>query len=231
MTPTQDGGFRAVADFLMQDRQGNEGLRPDDRALATIGCLLAVGPDSPELDAALRTAMADGVAPWTIDAVLVHAIGYLGVVVVRRAHRRWALLREALALPEESKALPPIATDRQQRVDQGSALYDRFDPGRQAQQAEKFAVLSPDYYPRAMELSGLVLADPALALRERQIVTVAILSCMGGQPDQLRFHMGVALRNGVAQEVLAAVLVIVQACAGMPRANSAAALALEVLQP
>jgi alkylhydroperoxidase/carboxymuconolactone decarboxylase family protein YurZ len=60
-------------------------------------------------------------------------------------------------------------------------------------------------------------------------MTVAMLSCLGGQAEQLRFHIGVALRNGVELDVLAGVLVLVQVYADMPRANSSASLAIEVL--
>jgi alkylhydroperoxidase/carboxymuconolactone decarboxylase family protein YurZ len=40
---------------------------------------------------------------------------------------------------------------------------------------------------------------------------------------------GVSLRNGVERETIAGILILVQAYAGMPRANSAATLALDVL--
>jgi alkylhydroperoxidase/carboxymuconolactone decarboxylase family protein YurZ len=61
-------------------------------------------------------------------------------------------------------------------------------------------------------------------------MTVAMLACLGGQSDQLRFHIGASLRHGVDQTTLAGILILVQAYAGMPRANSAAQLALEVLK-
>jgi hypothetical protein len=42
-------------------------------------------------------------------------------------------------------------------------------------------------------------------------------------------RIGVALRNDVDQATLTGILIVVQVYAGMPRANSAARLALEVL--
>lgn len=225
----EHGAFHDVVACLVNDRQGKEGLSPGDRQLGEIGCLVAVGAGSPELAAAFHRALDAGLAPSKLEAMLVHAIGYLGVVVAGRAHRQLDRALASTGLTLQAHAAPGVPADRATRASKGAALYDRFDPGRQAQQAQKFAALSPHYYPRAMELSGLVLADPILPLRERQVMTVAMLSSLGGQPDQLRFHLGAALRHGVGQDVIAGVLILVQAYAGMPRANTAAALALEVL--
>jgi len=228
----QAGGnaFETIADFLIADRQGNEGLNADDRLLATIGCLLAGSPSSPELRGVLKQAIGRGQSPELLQTMLIHATGYLGVIATRRAHELLCAELNSAGLPKTVSAVAQVAAKRQERVDSGIRLYDRFDPGRQAQQAAKFATLSADYYPRAMELAGLVLASPVLAARERQIMTVAMLSCLGGQADQLSFHIGVALRNGVSKETLGGILILVQAYAGMPRANSAAGLAVQVLE-
>jgi 4-carboxymuconolactone decarboxylase len=224
-----ENAFEVIADFLLQDRHGPEGLTAADRRLAIIGCLAAVGPDSPELGTTLREAISSGVSPKSIEAMLIHAIGYLGIITVRRAHEQLISILAEANLAGALDGATTIAPERSVRIEQGVHLYDRFDPGRQAKQAARFATLSAIYYPRAMELSGLVLADPALPLRDRQIMTIAMLSSYGGQPDQLLFHIGVALRNEVSHAVLAGVLIIVQAYAGMPRANSAATLALEAM--
>ena len=221
--------FEAVVDLLVEDRSGNEGLAPGDRHLATLGCLLVAGAASPEMSDFLLARLKEGVAAKRLEAMLIHAVGYLGVVATGSAFRLMCRLLEDAGsqIGFGEVRLPP--GEREVRVREGARLYDRFDPGRQAKQAKKFETLSPTYYPRAMELSGLVLADESLILRERQVMTIAMLSSLGGQDDQLRFHIGVGLRNGVSKEVLAGILIVVQAYAGMPRANSAAALALEVI--
>lgn len=222
--------FDAIADFLIADRKVVDGLSTEDRRWAEIACLLVADPYSPELEAAFREALQAGSKPEILEATLIHAIGYLGIIVCRNGRRSLLRALAGLGMPASSADVAPVATDRAARVKSGAQLYDRFDPGRQAKQAATFEALSPIYYPRAMELSGLVLASSVLALRERQIMTVAMLACLGGQNDQLRFHMEVALRHGVDQTTLAGIIIVVQAYAGMPRANSAAQLALKVLK-
>jgi alkylhydroperoxidase/carboxymuconolactone decarboxylase family protein YurZ len=38
-------------------------------------------------------------------------------------------------------------------------------------------------------------------------MTIAMLSCLGGQEAQLRFHMGVAIRNDVERDTLAGIAI------------------------
>jgi 4-carboxymuconolactone decarboxylase len=219
--------FEIITGFLIADREGPEGLTAPDRRLAKIGSLLALDPAGMDLRAAFCEALEAGSSLNMLQAMLIHAVGYLGVIRMRYAHQGlMAVLNEAGSAIEAG----PVELDRTLRVALGSRLYDRFDPGRQSEQAKLFEPLSATYYPRAMELSGLTLAPPDLTLRERQIMTIAMLSCLGGQSDQLRFHLAVALRNGVERETLAGILILVQAYAGMPRANTAATLTLEVLR-
>ncbi len=59
---------------------------------------------------------------------------------------------------------PDISDEFHQRVETGTRLYDRFEAGREREQADIFEALSPAYYPRAMELTGLVCASPELSL-------------------------------------------------------------------
>jgi len=221
--------FEAIAGFLLDDRRKIDGFSPDDYRLVELGCLLVMGDDSPELAVVFRHMLDVEGSAALAEAVLIHALGYLGAVRMRRAHA--LLLSECMQTKTTLKhsAVAVIDTNREARVRAGSALYDRFDPGRQAKQAQKFEPLSSIYYPRAMELAGLVLASTELPLRQRQLVTVAMLSCLGGQTEQLRFHIGVACRNEVSRDTLAGIFILVQAYAGLPRANTAAALALDVL--
>jgi alkylhydroperoxidase/carboxymuconolactone decarboxylase family protein YurZ len=204
------GHFEAIVEFLIGDRGGPDGLSTSDRRLAEIGCLLTVGPARPELGAAFRTALEDGTSTEYLEAMLVHSVGYLGVIVTRDAHETYKRVCNDLGI-EAIAAENPIERDREARVAVGERLYDRFDPGRQSEQADKFRALSPIYYPRAMELSGLVLSSQILSLRERQIMTIAMLSCLGGQEAQLRFHIGVAIRNDVERDALADIAINVLA--------------------
>src|SRR3954465_10804754 len=78
-----------------------------------------------------------------------------------------------------------------------------------------------DFAPKLAELTDDVLfADvwnrPELSARDRSLVTVAVLTA-GGNTDQLAFHLGRAVENGVTQEELKEAITHVMLYAGWPR--------------
>jgi len=216
-----------ITDFILKDRRQSTLLSDGvEQALVELGCALAVKVDDHALTDLLQQ-VGGSMTPAQLQAALLHAIGYLGVPPTQRALR---LLREQSDNGEQVSPTPPaelIAPSRQERIDRGIQLYDQFEPGRAAKQAERFSHFSDKYYPYALEISGLTLQSPELTLRQRQCMTVAILACCGIEP-QLKFHLGVAQRVGLTAAEIAGILLYVQAYAGVPRANGAALIASEV---
>jgi len=83
--------FDAIADFLIADRKVVEGLSTDDRRWGEIACLLVLDPGGLELEESFREALQAGSGSEILEATLIHAIGYLGIIVCRKA--RSSLLR------------------------------------------------------------------------------------------------------------------------------------------
>jgi 4-carboxymuconolactone decarboxylase len=220
--------FPEIAAFLIGDREGDALLGAEDRFLAMLGCHLAIAARPERMQGLLSRALAEGVPVSRIEAAFIHAIGYLGVLRAEPGYLVFRAVAAACGQPAAGVS-SSIRPTREQRVQIGTALYDRFDPGRAAQQAALIAIVDARYYPRAMELAGIVLEAPELPPRDRQIMTLAMLSCLGGQPGQLRFHLQVALERGVSKEEIGGILIFVQALAGLPRANVAVLLAREVI--
>jgi len=75
---------------------------------------------------------------------------------------------------------------------------------------------------------GDVWARPALDRRTRSCITVALLAALG-RDRELAVHIRGALRNGVTPDELREVLIHTAIYAGVPAANSAFAVAQEVL--
>jgi 4-carboxymuconolactone decarboxylase len=91
-----------------------------------------------------------------------------------------------------------------------------------------------DVAPKLAELTDQVLFGdvwerPELSKRDRSLITVAALVALN-RPDQLRFHLGRAVENGVKQEELIEAITHLAFYAGWPSAMSAAMVAKEVLQ-
>ena len=87
--------------------------------------------------------------------------------------------------------------------------------------------------PKLAELTSRVLFEDvwerkALSKRDRSLITCAVLTSLF-RPEQLRFHVRLALANGVKKEELAELITHVAFYAGWPSAVSAAQIADEVL--
>ena len=78
-------------------------------------------------------------------------------------------------------------------------------------------------------LYGQVWADPALSPRDRSLVTVRALVALD-RPDQLRSHLGLALRNGATEDEVVAAITHLAFYAGWPSAVTAVGLAREAFQ-
>ncbi len=76
---------------------------------------------------------------------------------------------------------------------------------------------------------GDVYARPGLELRDRQLITVAMLAALGNLP-QLEVHLQAALRVGITPAELEEVVLQVAPYAGFPRAMDAMRL-VQALEP
>jgi len=76
-------------------------------------------------------------------------------------------------------------------------------------------------------LFGEVWEGANLSKRDRSLATVAALVAMN-RPDQLRFHLGYAVQNGVKPEELIEMITHLAFYAGWPNAVSAVMVAKEV---
>jgi 4-carboxymuconolactone decarboxylase len=76
-------------------------------------------------------------------------------------------------------------------------------------------------------LFGEVWERRELSRRDRSLATVAALVAMN-RPDQLRFHLGYAVQNGVKKEELIELITHLAFYSGWPNAMSAILIAKEV---
>jgi 4-carboxymuconolactone decarboxylase len=89
-----------------------------------------------------------------------------------------------------------------------------------------------DFAPKLVELTDRVLFDdvwerPELSKRDRSLITVAALIALN-RPEQLRFHLGRAVENGVKEQELIEAITHLAFYAGWPSAMSAILLAKEI---
>jgi len=89
-----------------------------------------------------------------------------------------------------------------------------------------------DFAPKLVELTDRVLFGDVwerkeLSKRDRSLITVATLVALN-RPEQLRFHLGKALENGLQKEELIEVITHLAFYAGWPSAMTAVNVAKEL---
>ncbi len=89
-----------------------------------------------------------------------------------------------------------------------------------------------EFAPKLSELTRQVLFGdvwerPELAKRDRSLITVAALIALN-RPEQLRFHLGKALENGLKKEELIEAITHLAFYSGWPTAMNAIKVAQEV---
>jgi 4-carboxymuconolactone decarboxylase len=89
--------------------------------------------------------------------------------------------------------------------------------------------LAPDYFDLVRRYCfGDVWSRPNLAVRDRSMITVAMLAALGRQ-DELKAHLVGARNVGISKEELVEVLMQVGVYAGVPMGVGALTIAAEVL--
>ena len=75
---------------------------------------------------------------------------------------------------------------------------------------------------------GDIWTRPGLPVRDRSMITVAVLAALG-QTEELRSHLAGALNVGISREEIVEILMHISIYAGVPAAGSALRVAADVL--
>jgi 4-carboxymuconolactone decarboxylase len=118
-----------------------------------------------------------------------------------------------------------MASDLERGRDIQTQLWPQMATGGTPRPSAK---LAPDFYAWVAETAfGKLWAREGLPLRDRSLITVAMLAALG-RTNELRGHLAGARNLGISQEELVEVLMQVAVYAGVPAANDALTVAAEV---
>ena len=116
-----------------------------------------------------------------------------------------------------------------ERLERGWETVRQINAPAAQQQWDDLTAVYPDFARYIVQSAYAdVLARPALALREREIATLAALTTLGNAPGQLKAHIQGALNVGVTRDEICEVLMQMAIYAGVPAAINAMKLAGEV---
>ncbi len=113
----------------------------------------------------------------------------------------------------------------------GREIQGRLWPATRSAPTGRFpaAQLAPEFFDWVQQTAfGAVWAREGLPVRDRSMVTVAVLASLG-QTEELRVHLAGARNVGLSRDELVEVLMHIAVYAGVPAAVAALRVAAEVL--
>ena len=123
------------------------------------------------------------------------------------------------------------ATTRDERFAHGLDVLDSVDGEAGANVIASLAGIAPELAHQIVAWGfGEIYARPGLAPRDRQLVTLGMLTALGGCEPQLRVHVGAALNVGLSPEQILEALLHSSVYCGFPRALNAVCAAKTVFE-
>jgi 4-carboxymuconolactone decarboxylase len=203
-------GLAALTDdVLFGDVWLRPELSPRDRSLVTIAVLIATGKPA-QLAGHLGRALTNGVQPGEASGLLAHLAIYCGWPSAVSALEVYGQVYTARKI--DTTALRTMAAPLP--VPASEAARAKALSGELGAVAPKFAQLTNDV------VFGDLWRRPDLSVRDRSLVTIAVLAAMGDE-EQLHPYLNRAIESGLTQAQITEALTHLAFYAGWPKAARA----------
>jgi 4-carboxymuconolactone decarboxylase len=195
-------------------------MSPRDRSIVTVAALIA-RIQTIEMPFHLALALDNGVKPSELSEIITHLAFYSG----------WANAMSAVAVAKDIFHQRGIGMDQLPPAkDKLIPLNEEAEAQRANQVSNNFGQVSPALVQNTTELLFRELwLRPALAARDRSLVTVSALIA-SGQVAQITYHLNRAMDNGLTQPQASEVVTHIAFYAGWPNAFSALPVLKEVFE-
>jgi 4-carboxymuconolactone decarboxylase len=121
------------------------------------------------------------------------------------------------------------SADNIERRNQGLEVLAKIDGDAGAAVIDSLADLSPALGHHVAAFAfGDIYNRPGLDARSRQLVTIGVLTALGGCEPQLRVHVGASLNVGLSPDEIVEAILHAAVYAGFPRALNATFAAKDV---
>jgi 4-carboxymuconolactone decarboxylase len=120
-------------------------------------------------------------------------------------------------------------TERQQRFERGKEVLDAVDGEAGTKVIDALGDISPELAHHVVAWGfGEIYSRPGLGPRDRQLVTLGMLTALGGCEPQLDVHINAALNVGLTPQQIVEALLHSAVYCGFPRAVNATLTAKKV---
>lgn len=137
-----------------------------------------------------------------------------------------------MANPDDAPRLAPGTPDgpaSEDRRSRGLRVFRALNPEAAERMPAALAEIAPDLATYLLEFPfGDIYSRPGLAVRDRQIATIAALAALGNARPQLEVHIAGGLNAGLTREEIVEILMQMAVYAGFPAALNGLAAARDV---
>lgn len=217
-----------------QQLESNENkLNSKQKGIIAIASLTAKG-DLITLKKELSAGLDAGLTVNEIKEVLVHLYAYCGFP---RSIRGLQTLMEVLddrkakgIIDNEGKEASPIHQEPS-KYERGKAMIEVLTKTPQRENLTGYGAFAPviDSFLKEHLFADIFERD-VLSYDERQLVTISVLSTIGGVEPMLRSHFAICLNVGLTHEQLQEFVSVIQSRIGKKEASNAKAVLDEVLK-
>ncbi|WP_245586412.1 carboxymuconolactone decarboxylase family protein [Olivibacter sitiensis] len=217
-----------------QDGAGiNQYLVPEQRSIVSIAALTAKG-DLPKLKTALNAGLDSGLTVNEIKEAIVHLYAYCGFPrSIRGLQTLMAVLDERKASGRNDEPGPESApiNDEGSKYERGKAILEELSGVPETGPKTGYAAFAPIIEVFLKEhLFADIFERDVLGYAERELVTVSVLSSIGGVEPMLRSHLNLCLNVGLTPNQLQQFVGIIKSTAGKKEAKAAQEVLDEVLK-
>ncbi|HXS58392.1 MAG TPA: carboxymuconolactone decarboxylase family protein [Hanamia sp.] len=219
--------------YAQSNRNASSSLNAKQQNIVTISAFTAKG-DLVQLQKALSDGLDAGLTVNEIKEVLVHLYAYCGFPrSIRGLQTLMSVLeeRKAKGINDKSGADASPVNDDGSKYERGKNILGKLTGAPQDAPQTGYSAFAPVIDTFLKEhLFADIFERNVLSHQERELVTISVLSTIGGVEPMLRSHLNICLNVGLTPEQLQQFVSIIKTSASEKEAQDAQAVLNEVIK-
>lgn len=225
-------GISWVGNLFAQNQPPANALNAQQKSIVAIAALTARG-DLPGLKIELNKGLDAGLSILKIKECIIHAYAYCGFPRSIRGLQTFMEVvddRKSRGIADIMGVATSPVNQNGSKYERGKAVLNELVNAPQGRPQPGYVVFAPviDTFLKEHLFADLFERN-ALTYAERELVTVSVLSAIGGAEPMLRSHFSICLNVGISPEQLVDFIQNIHAVLGKNEAEKAASVLNEVL--
>lgn len=218
---------------IKAQKNNSKDLSYKQKAIASIAAVTAKG-DLLKLEKELNTGLDTGLTINQIKEVLVHLYAYAGFPRSIRGLQTFMRVlehRREKGIVDEIGANVSLIKNDDSKYNRGKAILEKLTGNKEAATKTGYAAFAPEIEVFLKEhLFADIFERDVLTYQERELVTIAVLSSLGGLAPMLKSHLSISLNVGLTQKQLQQFVAVIKSTIGEKEAAATQLILNEVIQ-